>query len=454
MDSELRQRKTRPVSLGYGDSSQDEKPKIKTSQKIDQTFTRIIYVILAVIFTILGGIHFFPDAKPSLKAVSMFDTTLNKLGLAPKVYAVVLDAGSTGSRVLAFTFHRNPVTSVLGLDEELFEQVEPGLSSFANEPKKAAETISQLLDKAKDKIPKEMWKKTPVALKATAGLRMLPAEQSSAIISEVSDVIKSSGFLVIDPSTVVEIMSELDEGLFGWFTINFLMGYMEKIPKSYAALDLGGGSTQITFAPKRGSTLLEAPPAFLHRVDISQNKIPIYSRSYLGLGLMAAREAIFLHGNPSNSTLVHSPCMTQAAPEQWEFHGKRYKVSKSKDSGYEKCTLAVHAVIDSLGVHVPDELPIRKIAAFSYFYDRAVDSGILPRGESGVVEVQDFLDAAKRSCDNPTQPFLCVDVTFIANLLHHGYRMAADARLGLYKIINGYQTSWALGAAFSLLEKV
>lgn len=451
METELRQRR-KPV--GQGDSIQEDIPKIKTSQKIDQTFTSIIYVILLIISIILGGLHLFPDSRASLKAVSMFDTTLNKLGLAPKVYAVVLDAGSTGSRVLAFTFHRNPVTSVLGLDEELFEEVQPGLSSFADEPKKAAATISQLLKKAKDKIPKDMWKTTPVALKATAGLRLLPTEKSSAIIEEVSGVIKASGFLVLDPSTVVEIMSELDEGLFGWFTINFLMGYMEKIPKSYAALDLGGGSTQITFAPKRGSTLLEAPPAFLHHVDISKNKIPIYSRSYLGLGLMAAREAIFLHGSPSNTTIVTSPCMTQASPEQWEFHGKRYRVSKSKDAGYEKCTLAVHAVIDSLKVHVPDELPIRKIAAFSYFYDRAVDSGILEKGESGVVEVQDFLDAAKRACDDPNQPFLCVDVTFIASLLHHGYRLAANARLGLYKIINGYQTSWALGAAFSLLEKV
>jgi hypothetical protein len=28
------------------------------------------------------------------------------------------------------------------------------------------------------------------------------------------------------------------------------------------------------------------------------------------------------------------------------------------------------------------------------------------------------------------QPFLCVDLTFIAGMLHHGYRLAADAKLG------------------------
>lgn len=451
METELRQRR-KPAS--FGDNVPEEKTKIKTSQKIDETFTRIICVILLFVLIILGGSSLFPDHPVSVKAVNFFDSTLNKLGLAPKVYAVVLDAGSTGSRVLAFTFHKNPVTGVLVLEEELFQEVKPGLSAFAQQPDKAGEAIAELLGHAKSRIPQQMWKNTPVALKATAGLRLLPPQQSAAIIDTVSEVIKASGFLVVDPSSVVEIMAELDEGLFGWFTINFLMGYLSKIPKSYAALDLGGGSTQITFAPKRGSTLLDAPPAFLHHVNILQNKIPIYSRSYLGLGLMAAREAIFSHENEVNSSVLSTPCMTNKSPEKWEFHGKKYLVSSSSDSGYEKCTLAVQHVINQLAVHPPDELPIRKIAAFSYFYDRAVDSGILEKGESGVVEVQDFLDAAKRACDNPQHPFLCVDVTFIANLLHHGYRLAANAKLGLYKIINGHETSWALGAAFSLLEKV
>lgn len=44
-------------------------------------------------------------------------------------------------------------------------------------------------------------------------------------------------------------------------------------------------------------------------------------------------------------------------------------------------------VIDSLQVHQSEEVPTRKIAAFSYFYDRAVDAGMLQQGESAVVQV-------------------------------------------------------------------
>ena len=115
--------------------------------------------------------------------------------------------------------------------------------------------------------------------------------------------------------------------------------------------------------------------------------------------------------------------------------------------------LEVQAVIDSLGVDRCEEVPTRKIAAFSYFHDRAVDAGLLSPGQSGVVTVQQFLESAQAACSQPVtdSPFLCVDLSFIAGLLHHGYRLEAQAVLGLYKQINGYQTSWALGAAFNML---
>jgi ectonucleoside triphosphate diphosphohydrolase 5/6 len=59
------------------------------------------------------------------------------IGLEAKAHAVVIDAGSTGSRVLAFTFKRdffNGAGSHLKLEDELWHQVKPGLSSFAEDP--------------------------------------------------------------------------------------------------------------------------------------------------------------------------------------------------------------------------------------------------------------------------------------------------------------------------------
>ena len=48
-----------------------------------------------------------------------------------------------------------------------------------------AKSISILLNKAKDTIPVDKREHTPVALKATAGLRLLPANVSMQLLEEV-----------------------------------------------------------------------------------------------------------------------------------------------------------------------------------------------------------------------------------------------------------------------------
>ena len=50
--------------------------------------------------------------------------------LVVQVYAVVLDAGSTGSRVLGFTFYHSPATRNLVLEDELWHEIKPGLSRW------------------------------------------------------------------------------------------------------------------------------------------------------------------------------------------------------------------------------------------------------------------------------------------------------------------------------------
>ena len=55
------------------------------------------------------------------------------------------------------------------LEDELWAEVKPGLSSFAGQPGRAAAAIEELVDKARGRIPREHWDSTPVALKATAG---------------------------------------------------------------------------------------------------------------------------------------------------------------------------------------------------------------------------------------------------------------------------------------------
>ena len=53
--------------------------------------------------------HFLMLEKPEVWA----EEILKYVGNVPnKEHAVVIDAGSTGSRVLAFTFHRHPLSGI------------------------------------------------------------------------------------------------------------------------------------------------------------------------------------------------------------------------------------------------------------------------------------------------------------------------------------------------------
>ena len=51
---------------------------------------------------------------------------------------------------------------------------------------KAAESVALLLKKARETVPEESWQHTPLALKATAGLRLLPELEAEAILEKVS----------------------------------------------------------------------------------------------------------------------------------------------------------------------------------------------------------------------------------------------------------------------------
>lgn len=87
-------------------------------------------------------------------------------------------------------------------------------------PEKGAHQIKQLLDEAKKFIPEQYLSNTPLGLKATAGLRMLGAQKSEAILQAVRDVFAESGFLTNEHS--VEIMDGTDEV---GFIINFCQFY-------------------------------------------------------------------------------------------------------------------------------------------------------------------------------------------------------------------------------------
>lgn len=106
-----------------------------------------------------------------LLMLAMMDTLLPLVrGMAAdtKDYGVVIDAGSSGSRVRIYSW----ASSQKGLPD--FQQIhqhkhKPGISAFSDRLDKLREYIVPFLEEAKQAVPLQKHADTPIYLMATAG---------------------------------------------------------------------------------------------------------------------------------------------------------------------------------------------------------------------------------------------------------------------------------------------
>lgn len=142
----------------------------------------------------------------------------------PAAYSIVLDAGSTGSRIHIYRF--NNCNGAPILEDEVFHAIKPGLSSYEDKPKESAQSLSSLMKLAMENVPLELHSKTKIVLKATAGLRLLKKGSGDVILRHVREYLKTFPFILT--ADAVEIMDGKDEGVFAWITVNYLLDNFNK----------------------------------------------------------------------------------------------------------------------------------------------------------------------------------------------------------------------------------
>eukprot|EP00882_Tetradesmus_deserticola_P018031 GHRQ01019348.1.p1 GENE.GHRQ01019348.1~~GHRQ01019348.1.p1 ORF type:complete len:264 (+),score=117.16 GHRQ01019348.1:30-821(+) len=155
---------------------------------------------------------------------ALYAHTLYKASL-PR-HLVVLDAGSTGTRVHVFSYAVDPRSSYAQLQlPEPKLKVEPGLSSYAADAAGAGASLQPLLDFARQHVPVQQQAQTPVYLMATAGLRLLPITAADAILEHCRKKLLASKFL-FRPEWA-SIISGTNEGLYGWVAANYAAGSLQ-----------------------------------------------------------------------------------------------------------------------------------------------------------------------------------------------------------------------------------
>ncbi|XP_072490747.1 ectonucleoside triphosphate diphosphohydrolase 6 isoform X7 [Notamacropus eugenii] len=327
----------------------------------------------------------------------------------PVFYGIMFDAGSTGTRIHVFQFTQTAKETPI-LTHETFKALKPGLSAYADD------------------------------------------------VDKVREVFQASPFLVGDDC--VSIMNGTDEGVSAWITVNFLTGNLNTPGKnSVGMLDLGGGSTQITFLPKIEVTLQTSPAEYITSFQMFNSTYKLYSYSYLGLGLMSARLAILggTEGKPDKELV--SPCFPSTFHGEWEHAEITYKISGHKTGVhlYELCSKRVSEILHNK-VHKTEEVKNLDFYAFSYYYDLAANVGLIDKEKGGNLTVEDFEIAAKYVCRtmevNPQEnAFICMDLTYISLLLQE-FGFPKTKVLKLARKIDDIETSWALGATFHYIDSL
>ncbi|GLB38779.1 putative GDA1/CD39 (nucleoside phosphatase) family protein [Lyophyllum shimeji] len=328
---------------------------------------------------------------------------------APLVqYALMIDAGSTGSRIHIYKFHN--CLSSPSLEWEVLNMTQPGLSSYAASPLSAAQSLDILMEEAVRVVPRELRRCAPVAVKATAGLRRLEGTQARDILEAVEERLRSAWGFPLAAQEPVAVMDGKDEGVYAWITANYLQGTLgDRKDKetgegkgtgkegTYAVLDLGGASTQIAFEPVDANAVLAEGD---HRFELAfaGAKHVLYQHSYLGYGLMTARKHVhklvdFMAGIRSSGAEevreVGNPCLAKGTSRTVEVEDakgdKRNVTMVGEEIGsFDACNRLMDMVVakDTIckvrpcsfnGVYQPsilDTFPTGNVLLLSYFYDR------------------------------------------------------------------------------------
>lgn len=385
------------------------------------------------------------------------------------VYGLMIDAGSTGSRIHTYYFRHHPVPGKLDLVHEDFYALKPGLSSHKDDPDEAAKSLVPLLERAMARIPKEARPATPVVLRATAGLRMVGEDAANAILGKVRTLLKESDFR-FDSDDWATILAGNEEAVYSWVTVNYLLD--RRPDDTVGTLEMGGGSAQIAYVPRDEPLETTSGNCSLRNedVDFKGRDLPLYTVSHLDFGLQKAR-AIALDKFEETGKLSDNACINSGATVDMAvpFDDSGKKLTMSGNGDYTKCRQLVdeNVILPAMGAACgcdvctyrsaaqPRSIP--EYVAIAFYLERTVSLGlstpltvknIREKGEEVCAMSVDEVQAKYPQVPNGVATDLCFDLAFMTLHLErgHGIHESSDTKLMVLDKIRGVELGWCLGA--------
>ncbi|KAJ6429426.1 hypothetical protein OIU84_020952 [Salix udensis] len=410
----------------------------------------------------------FKHTKPKLAIITTLIALLScyylfksKTKSFSKRYSIIIDGGSTGTRIHVFGYRIESGGKVVFDLEEGVMKVSPGLSAYAEDPEDAGGSVEELVEFGKGRVPRELWGETEVRLMATAGMRLLDSEVQDRILDVCRRVLMKSGFKFQD--SWASVITGSDEGLYAWVIANHALGALGGDPlKTTGIIELGGASAQVTFVSTD-----PVPPEFSRTVEFGNITYNIYSHSFLNFGQNAAFEALresLVSGNhhPAAESLGKGISVDPCTPK-----GYSHVVSTLHSKGnFSKCRSAALTLLQKgkeicsyqhcqIGSIFIPKLRGKFLAMENFFYtskffglgQRAFLSNLMIAGEHFCGEDWSALKKKHQSFKDEDLVHYCFSSAYIVALLHDSLGIAVDdPRIEFANQVGNIPLDWALGA--------
>jgi len=401
-------------------------------------------------------------------------------------YGVVLDCGSSGTRVFVYTWLRPAQTQVdtlldiVPLDDEhgapVQLKVEPGLSSFADDVSGLEGHITPLISLAEAHIPPERHAETVFYMLATAGMRMLPVESQNSILGELRRRIpRLTNFYFAENHAAV--ITGKEEGLFAWISANYVLGRLRvddqgQRAESVGIIDMGGGSTQIAFeVPEQGKVENADFVQFnLGATDSTHLQYRLYVTTHLGFGANVANSKyreMLMNQFDRQDQAIADPCLPPGATV--ESGGVEFIGAGNYTQCYQSLRPLLHkescAIGDETcaldGHYQPSMASLTEFFGFSEFYYTSADClGIAGRWNLDLFQKESAaycatnweqlkinLAQGKYKADENRLRQQCFKSAWVPMVLHQGFNFPKHGKkLTTLQSIGGTEVQWALGA--------
>lgn len=436
--------------------------------------------------------NYFTNYKPNTFLITLFIIILitsfyyiytHSPNSREKRYRIIIDGGSTGSRIHVFEYDVNENGAIVFGDSKLglggSMRVSPGLSAFVDDLDGAGESVNEMMEFARGRIPEEKWGESEVRLMATGGLRMVGFGGRERVLEACRKVLRGSGFVFRDDWA--SVISGSDEGVYAWVVANYALGTLGGDPKDTTGIiELGGASAQVTFFSSE-----PLPREFSQTVKFGNVSYSLYSHSLLEFGQNVAYDLV------RGSRIAKAPIL--------ESFGSKGPVDPCSPKGY-KHSLMIGNITPISFVKTNEQLSMPQASGnFSECrsasltllqkgkdecaYDQCyIGSTFIPKLQGKFLATENFFHtskffglspktflselmvAGKQFCEEDWSKLktkyptfndedlhrYCFSSAYIVALLHDSLGIALDdKRIGYANQVNDIPLDWALGAFIS-----